>query len=114
MYKVDATNKSLGRVASVVASYLNGKAEVDFAPNKKTHVAGVEISNASLMKINPKKSEVKNYAKFTGYPGGFKYESLKEIVDKKGYNEILKIAIKGMLPKNKLQTDLMKKIKFID
>lgn len=106
---IDATNKKLGRVASQTAVFLMGKNKIDFARNK---ISGsiVEIINGSKVDINDKKLSQKRYARYSGYPGGFKEPSMKNIIDKKGYGEIFKLAVYGMLPSNKLRRKLMKNL----
>lgn len=106
MQTIDATNEKLGRVASKAAALLIGKDKTNFVKNK---VVGskVKIVNASKLLINDKKRVQKTYAQYSGYPGGLKRPSLEMTVAKKGYKEILKHAISGMLPKNKLRTKFL-------
>ena len=107
-YTVDATNRSLGRVATEVASLLMGKNTTTFVRNANPGVT-VKLVNASKITIpNQKKLLEKTYNSFSGYPGGLKQTTMAHMIEKKGYSEILTQAVKGMLPKNKLQTDLMK------
>ncbi|MEK7650482.1 MAG: 50S ribosomal protein L13 [Patescibacteria group bacterium] len=109
IYKIDATGRVLGRVASEVAMILRGKTDPNFlrhvAPNTR-----VEISNASKMKLATPKLKAKTYARYTGYPGGLKLPSLEQVIAKKGYSEPLRLAIKGMLPRNKLRAKFMTKL----
>ncbi|MEK7228232.1 MAG: 50S ribosomal protein L13 [Patescibacteria group bacterium] len=110
-YTVDATNKSLGRVATEAAALLLGKNTTTFVKNATPGVT-VNLTNASKIKIpNQKKLLEKTYNSFSGYPGGLKQNTMAHVISKKGYSEILTQAVKGMLPKNKLQTDLMKHLK---
>ncbi|MBP6857656.1 MAG: 50S ribosomal protein L13 [Candidatus Pacebacteria bacterium] len=107
-YTVDATNKSLGRVASEAAALLMGKNTTDFVRNSTPGVT-VKLTNASKISIpNTNKMLEKTYNSFSGYPGGLKQWTMAHVISKKGYSEILTQAVKGMLPKNKLQKDLMK------
>lgn len=106
-YTVDATNKSLGRVASEAAVLLMGKNTTDFAKNTVTD-ASVTVANASKIKVSPQKLVEKTYARYSGYPGGLKTPSMGHIAAKKGYREIITMAIKGMLPDNRLKKDMMK------
>jgi large subunit ribosomal protein L13 len=107
-YTIDATNKSLGRVASEVAILLMGKNTTSFVRNATPDVK-VNLTNASKIKIpNQKKLIEKTYNSFSGYPGGLKQSTMAHVIEKKGYSEILTQAVKGMLPKNKLQNELMK------
>lgn len=110
-YTVDATNKSMGRVATEVAALLMGKNTTDFVRNEVPDIK-VSIINASKITIpNQKKLLEKTYNSFSGYPGGLKQSTMAHVVSTKGYSEVLKQAVKGMLPKNRLQTTLMKHLK---
>ncbi len=109
MYTIDAQNKSLGRVASEVAMILMGKDKADYRPNVVADVK-VEIQNASKVKINPKNLKNKLYKRYSGYPGGLKETPMKKVIEKKGYSEIFEIAVKGMLPANKLRPLMMKNL----
>ena len=106
MITLDATNEKLGRVASKAAALLIGKDKTNFVKNK---VVGdkVKIVNASKLLISDKKRVNKTYAQYSGYPGGLKRPSLEMTVAKKGYREILKHAVSGMLPKNKLRAKFL-------
>lgn len=112
MYTIDAKNRPLGRVASEIANVLIGKNSVSFQKNDKSYVEDVCVLNVDEIKISEKKSGDKRIEKYTGYPGGFKYLSIDDIKAKKGMSEVLKRSVKGMLPRNKLQAGLMKKIIF--
>ena len=110
-YTIDAKNKKLGRVASQAAQFLMGKGTADFKKNAEPSVS-VEITNASKMELTEKKQAEKEYQRYSGYPGGRKTRSLKEVINKKGkgYEAVLKTAVNGMLPKNKLQPLMMKNL----
>ena len=109
-YTVDATNRSLGRVATEVASLLMGKNTTTFVRNANPGVT-VKLVNASKITIpNQKKLLEKTYNSFSGYPGGLKQTTMAHMIEKKGYSEILTQAVKGMLPKNKLQDIRMKNL----
>ena len=103
-YKIDASGKKLGRVASEVASILIGKANPDFQKNMVSDVK-VEVTNASKMDIDEKKATTKIYANYTGYPGGLKKRTLGEIATKKGYAEVLEKAVTGMIHNNRLKNE---------
>jgi len=109
-FTIDAKGKILGKVASQAASLLMGKNRADFVRNK---VLGdtVNIVNASKLKIDPKKLEEKLYIHYTGYPGGIKKESMSHLTSRKGFEEILRLAVFGMLPGNKLRVKMMKNLK---
>ncbi len=112
-YKIDAENKKIGRVANQIASILMGKNTPDF---EKHTIAGnsVVVLNASKLSIDPKKLEEKEYERYSGYPGGFRTDSLKKLIEKKGYSEVIKNAVYGMLPGNKLRDKLMKNLTIND
>ncbi len=106
IYKIDAEGKILGRIASEAAKALRGKMSPEFARNLNPNLV-VEIANASKMKISPLKLTSKTYARYSGYPGGLKFPSLATISAKHGFSEVLRLAVKGMLPANKLRPRLM-------
>lgn len=108
-YEIDATAKKLGRIASQAASVLMGKNRTDFARNTNPDVE-VVISNTSKLSTTNKKMENKMYKNYSGYPGGLKETTMKKVVADKGMKEALRIAIKGMLPKNKLRDRMMKNL----
>lgn len=106
-YTIDATEKSLGRVSSEAAALLIGKNKTDFARNELSGNT-VTVINASKLKVSEKKLKEKFYTRYSGYPGGLKELSMAHVVGKKGYAEAISIAIKGMLPDNKLKKGMMK------
>ncbi len=108
-YKIDATGKKLGRLASEVAFVLLGKNSPDFAKNKVAEVE-VVVENAQALDISDKKRDQKQYDRYSGYPGGRKVFTMKEVIEKKGYAEIIKMAVLRMLPKNKLQKRRIKNL----
>lgn len=108
-YKIDATNRKLGRVASEAAVFLLGKNRTDFAKNTVAQVA-VEIVNASKADISEKKLTEKKYTRYSGYPGGLRAPSMRNVVEKKGYAEIFTLAVYGMIPSNKLRAKIMKNL----
>lgn len=100
---IDAKNQKLGRVASKAALILMGKDDVAFAKNKIADVK-VEIVNAGSMDISDTKRTTKIYQTYSGYPGGQKNLAMSRVIEKKGYEGILKNAVKGMLPPNRLRS----------
>lgn len=106
-HTVDATNKSIGRVASEAAVLLMGKKTTSFVKNATPGIT-VTVENASKLNIAPNKMLEKIYTRYSGFPGGLKQETLAHTVAKKGYKEAIMTAVKGMLPDNKLKKDLMK------
>ena len=101
-HTIDATNKSLGRIASEAAHILLGKHSADFAKNKVS-ADKVEIVNAAKTKMTDKKASEKEYPKYSGHPGGLRFERLDKIIKEKGYKEVYTRAIKRMLPSNRLR-----------
>ncbi len=109
-YSIDATNKKLGRLGSEVASLLMGKNTTSFQKNKIPNVE-VSVENASKMNISDKKQNEKSYTHYSGYPGGLRVEKMKDALVKKGYGDILRRTIYGMLPKNKLRSKMIQRVK---
>lgn len=108
-YTIDAKGKKLGRVASEAAVLLMGKKLPNFAKNTVANVK-VEIVNASKIDLDSKKIIEKDYVSYSGYPGGLKHRSLKHILDNKGYGEAFRLAIRGMLPGNRLRPHILKNL----
>ncbi|MDO8548280.1 MAG: 50S ribosomal protein L13 [bacterium] len=107
MITIDATNKSLGRVASAAAKALLGKHSADFARNVTSKVE-VKVTNASKVHLSGNKNKQMQYVRYSGYPGGQKKETYAMLVARRGHREAIRRAILGMLPKNKLQTPRIK------
>lgn len=108
-YTIDATEKTLGRTASAAAVLLMGKNDPSFEKNEVS-TNKVEIINASQTAISEKKLKSVFHETYSGYPGGLKYKSVEEVIAKKGYEELYKLAIYGMLPPNKLRPRMMKNL----
>lgn len=108
-HTIDAESKKIGRIASQAAKFLMGKASPSYQPNVVADVE-VRIVNAGKADISTKKKEGKIYTSFSGYPGGLKEVTLARIIEKKGASEAFRMAVKGMLPKNKLQARMMKNL----
>ncbi|MCL4512298.1 MAG: 50S ribosomal protein L13 [Bacteroidetes bacterium] len=108
-YVVDANGKTLGRLASKVATLLRGKTSARFTPHNDTGDFVVVI-NAGKVKVTGKKSETKVYFHYTGYPGGATFVKYKELIEKKP-ETVIEHAVKGMLPKNRLGAQLFTKLK---
>lgn len=109
LHTIDAQGKSLGRIASQAAILLMGKNLVSFEKNEVAD-AKVAILNVSKLRISPKKMKTVRYERYSGYPGGFKNPTMEQVVAKKGYSEIMKLAVYGMLPANKLRPRMMKNL----
>ncbi len=108
-FTIDAKGKKLGRVASEAASLLMGKNRTDFVRNKIPAVK-VTIVNVSKSDIRNKKMDTKKYKTFSGYPGGLKQTGMKKLIEDRGYKKSFKIAVYGMLPKNKLRSEMIKNL----
>ena len=107
-YVVDATGHTLGRLASEIASILRGKNKPTFTPHIDTGDY-VVIVNADKIKVTGKKMDQKVYYNYSGYVGGLKETTLKEKLAKKP-EDVLYLAIKGMLPKGPLGRQMIKKL----
>jgi large subunit ribosomal protein L13 len=103
---IDATNKHLGRVAAQAAAHLIGKDSRDFAKNVIPDVS-VHIVNASKLSVPQRKLTTTTYVRYSLYPGGLKRETLKQLLERRGISRALTIAVRGMLPKNKLRDKRM-------
>ena len=108
-HTIDAANKVLGRLATEIVVLLRGKNKPDFAPNKDIG-SFVIIKNADKIRFTGKKFEQKKYYHHTGYLGGLKETPLKRIFEKNP-GEVLRRAVFGMLPKNKLRAKQIKRLK---
>ena len=104
-YIIDAKGKRLGRVATEAASVLLGKDSPAFAKNVVSAVT-VKITNARLLDIKERRSK-EIFQTYSGYPGGRKEETLGHLAARRGYGEVLRRVIGGMLPKNKLHKPRM-------
>jgi large subunit ribosomal protein L13 len=106
---VDATDMVLGRLAVQIASILRGKTKPEFTPH--TDVGDfVVIINADKIKVTGNKLEQKTYYHHSGYMGGIKSATMREILKKKP-EDVIKHAVKGMLPKNSLGRAMFRKLK---
>jgi large subunit ribosomal protein L13 len=109
IHTIDATGKTIGRTATEAATWLRGKNTPAFAPNVLPD-AKVTIENAHLLKITEAKKDQKDYTRYSGYPGGLTHQTLRHLIAKKGYTEVLKKAVYGMLPSNRLRGPAMKNL----
>jgi large subunit ribosomal protein L13 len=110
---IDAEEKTLGRVASVVAANLIGKTSVSF----ERHIYSgfkVKVINASKLKITAKKLEEIYHTRYSGYRGGLRILKGTETAEKKGLKELIKLAVYHMLPGNKLRKEMMKNLVVVD
>jgi len=108
-FVVDAAGQTLGRVASRVAHLLRGKHKPTFTPNIDCGDFVVVI-NADKVKVTGKRTELKTYFHYTGYPGGATVETFKELI-KKDPERVFTHAVKGMIPHNRLGARVIKKLK---
>ena len=109
-HTIDATDKVLGRLASEIALLLRGKRKPSFVPYKDMGDF-VIVKNADKIRLTGKKMDKKKYFRHTGYLGGLKATPLKKIF-KANPTEVLRKAVFGMLPKNKLRSQQIKRLKF--
>ena len=107
-YVVDATDKTLGRLSSQIASVLRGKNKPTYTPSMDTGDY-VIVVNADKIKVTGKKMDQKMYYKHSDYVGGMKEATLKEMMAKKP-EDVIKLAVKGMLPKGPLGRQMIKKL----
>ena len=107
-YVVDATNMTLGRLASEVAKILRGKNKAIFTPHIDTG-DNVIVINAEKIKVTGKKLDQKTYYHHSDYVGGLKQATLREKLAKKP-EQVIELAVKGMLPKGPLGRQMFKKL----
>ena len=107
-YVVDAADCTLGRMAPGIAGVLRGKNKPQFTPHVDTGDY-VIVVNADKVKVTGKKLEQKIYYRHSGYVGGMKETTLKEMLDKKP-EKVIELAVKGMLPKGPLGRSMLKKL----
>ena len=106
---VDAEDKVLGRLAVKIAGILSGKNKAQYSPNADLGDF-VVVVNAEKVKVTGNKFSQKNYYHHTGYPGGLKTKSFEKMQEDSP-EKIIEKAVKGMLPKNKLANQIIKKLK---
>ncbi len=108
-YIVDAKDQVLGRMCTPIANKLRGKDKPCFSPHMDCGDFVIVI-NADKIKLTGNKMEDKKYARHSGYPGGYREQSAKELLAKKP-TKAVELAVRGMLPKNRLRDKFMKKLK---
>jgi len=106
---VDATGQTLGRLATQIADALRGKRKPTYTPHIDTGDF-VIVVNADKIAVTGKKLTDKLYYRHSGYPGGLKSRTLQEMLDRRP-EEVIRIAVKGMLPKNRLARKQLTKLK---
>ena len=108
-YVVDAEGQTLGRLATRIADTLRGKHKAQYTPHVDTGDF-VVVVNAEKIAVTGKKLDEKLYHRHSGYPGGLRTRTLREQLDRRP-TEVLRVAVKGMLPKNKLASAQLTKLK---
>jgi large subunit ribosomal protein L13 len=106
---VDATGKTLGRLATQIADALRGKRKPEYTPHIDVGDF-VVVVNAEKISVTGNKREEKRYYRHSGYPGGLRSRTLREQLERRP-TEVLRVAVKGMLPKNKLASAQLTKLK---
>ena len=105
---IDAKDQVLGRLSTVIANKLSGKLKTQFVPYLDMGDY-VVVTNASAIKVSGRKAEQKKYFSHSGYPGGLRTQTYANMIADKP-QEVIKHAIKGMLPNNKLRPKMLKKL----
>jgi large subunit ribosomal protein L13 len=106
---VDASEKTLGRLATQIADALRGKRKPTYTPHIDTGDF-VVVVNAEKIRVTGSKLQDKRYYKHSGYPGGLRTRTLQEMLDRRP-EEVIRLAVKGMLPRNRLGRQQMRKLK---
>jgi len=108
-YLINAEGATLGRLAAKIAMMIRGKTKPTFTPH--TDVGDfVVVINADKVRLTGRKIDLKTYERHTGYPGGLKVVNMRTMLDKKP-EDVIKFAVRGMLPKNALGRKIIKKLK---
>ena len=108
-YVVDAEGQTLGRLATRIADALRGKRKPEYTPHVDTGDF-VVVVNAEKIAVTGSKLDSKLYYRHSGYPGGLRQRTLREQLERRP-TEVLRVAVKGMLPKNKLAAAQLRKLK---
>jgi large subunit ribosomal protein L13 len=108
-YLVDAQGQTLGRLATQIADTLRGKRKPQFTPHVDTGDF-VVVVNAEKIAVTGNKLDQKRYYRHSGYPGGLRSRTLREQLDRRP-TEVLRTAVRGMLPKNRLARKQLTKLK---
>ncbi len=108
-YVVDASDKVLGRMATEIANRLRGKHKAEYTPHVDTGDY-IVVVNAEKVKVTGNKARDKMYYHHTGYPGGIKSITFEKLLDK-APEKAIEVAVKGMMPKNKLSRAMLSKLK---
>lgn len=108
-YTIDATDRTIGRVASEAAHALLGKRSALFSKNQ-TNPIKVIIENASKLHLTERRTKGKIYTRYTGYRDGLRSVRMDEMIAKKGIAEVVIKTVDGMIPRNKLRKPRMKNL----
>ena len=108
-YVVDATGKTLGRLATQIADVLRGKRKPTYTPHVDVGDFVIVI-NAEKIAVTGKKREDKRYYRHSGYPGGLRSRTFEEMIARRP-EEVLRLAVKGMIPRNRLGRQQLRKLK---
>ena len=108
-YVVDASGKTLGRLASEIATRLRGKHKPEFTPHVDTGDY-IVVVNAEKVHVTGKKASDKMYYRHSGFPGGIKQANFETLIAKKP-EQVLELAVKGMMPRNPLGRAMLSKLK---
>lgn len=108
-YTIDTSNRSLGRVASEAAIALMGKKTANYRRNAISNIE-VYITNASRVRLSTKKLSDKVFRHHTGYRGNLKEITMDRFIKERGYKELFKKTVYGMLPTNKLRAQMIKNL----
>jgi len=106
---VDASDKTLGRLATRIADALRGKLKPEYTPHIDTGDF-VVVVNAEKIAVSGNKREQKLYHRHSGYPGGLRTRTLEEMLERRP-EEVIRLAVKGMLPRNRLGRQQLRKLK---
>jgi large subunit ribosomal protein L13 len=105
---VDADGATLGRLATEVATILRGKHKTTFSPHLDTGDP-VIVVNAAKVRVTGNKLKAKNYVRHSGYPGGLRSETLEQLLARRP-EEVVRRAVRGMLPRNRLGEQMSRKL----
>ncbi|HEY8584326.1 MAG TPA: 50S ribosomal protein L13 [Capillimicrobium sp.] len=106
---VDATGQTLGRLATQIADALRGKRKPEYTPHVDTGDFVVVI-NAERVQVSGNKRSEKRYYRHSGYPGGLKSRTFEEMIERRP-EEVIRLAVKGMMPRNRLARKQLTKLK---
>lgn len=106
---VDASGRTLGRMATEIATILMGKHRIDYTPYMLVG-EGVVVVNADKIKVSGNKAETREYTYYTGYPGGLRHVKLGDYMTD-APEELVRLAVRRMLPKNQLARKMLSRLK---